>query len=282
MVTTFSPPARPKVAKKKLPIPLIALGAVAGILLIVVFILLNKSNAESARANQLSEAAVKIAASLGATNITPEVLSDSTVSQEALDSLAVAVTDQSEGLKAAQAEIETARANAAKVQGELTAATESAADAQSKLDSLSRDLSTRGTELQTLQKKYDADVEALTKEIAELKSAQAVASTEVVTDETTNGEEAAADEPVAVAAGDKTVTLPKGASHYFSSYTYDAASSKLTLQAIKGGKLTFSDVPEEVVSEMETASVFDVYFRFKLMDKYPSNPKDREFMRDLK
>jgi len=273
--------------KKKLPVPLIALGAAAGVLLIAVFILLSKSSSESSRANQLSDTVVKIATTLGSTNITPEVLADSEAAQGALDSLVVAVTGQGENLKAVQAENETAKATAVKVQGELTAATEASADAQGKLDSISRDLSTRSAELQTLQKKYDSDVAALNTEIADMKSAQAAqaaataASVEAAATANTEGD-AEAVVVVDASSGDKSVTLPPGGSHYFKSYSYTAANSNLTLQAIKGGKLTFSEVPATAVDELAAAAIFDVYFRFQLMDKYPSVPKDRDFMKGLK
>jgi len=291
MVTTFSPPAKPKV-KKKQPIPLIALGATAAILLVVVFILFSKSNSESARANQLSETVVKVAASLGSTNVTPEVLADTAAAQGALDALVLSVAGQGENLIAAQAELENSKAAVAQAQAALATATDSAAEATGKLDSLSRDLSTRNTELQALQKKYDSDVAALNKDIADLKSAQAAgavtmtdadavvpAEGEAVMAEA--GEAGAAVESGAPVASDKSVTLPPGSSHYFKSYSYDAASNSLTLQAIKGGKLTFSEVPATVVDELAAATIFDVYFRFKLMDVYPSKPKDRDFMKGL-
>lgn len=285
MVTTFSPPPKPK-AKKSLPVPLIALGAVAVLLLIAVFMLFSKSNAASARANQLGETVVKVAESIGSTNVTAEVLADPEAAQAALDSLVVDAANQRSTLQTTQAELETARTTGARAQQELTAATEAAAASQERLDSVSRDLSARGTELQALQQKYNSDVAALNEEIASLKSAMAPSEAAVAEGEGVEGTEVVEEAvevsgTVTTATDVKTVKIPSGESHYFQSYSYDAASSNLTLQAIKGGKLTFSGVPSATVDALASAPVFDVYFRFKLMDVYPSKPKDREFMRDL-
>ena len=67
-------------------------------------------------------------------------------------------------------------------------------------------------------------------------------------------------------------------SRYFRSYQYDADSQELSLYSLTGKKITFFEVPEGAYVSMTSAPVFDLFFRFKLMDVYESKPEAREYI----
>lgn len=286
MVTTFKPPMKPK-PKKKLPILPIALGVIAAVLLVLVVKMQSKLGTETTRNAQLTATAVKVAETVGSTNITPEILADTTAVQAALDGLAADVGAQSTALQTTRTDLEAAQAESTRLQGELTAATTAASDAEAKASSSVRDLTARTAELAALQSKYDKDVADLKSQIEDLKKVEvAAASAEVAAEEqvgesaeASSGAEAAAPEPVAADA--KTNKIKDGDSRHFKSYTYDPGKSSLTFNTLGGKKITFSDVPAVEFDKIAAAPVLDVYFRFRIMDVYPSQPKADEFMRDL-
>jgi len=95
-------------------------------------------------------------------------------------------------------------------------------------------------------------------------------------DEVAEGEmESDSDTPAAISKG-KPET-----SKYFRSYKYDTSKSELSLFSKTGKKVSFLDVPEEVFSSMTNAPVFDIFFRFSLMDVHESKPDAREYIIDL-
>jgi len=77
------------------------------------------------------------------------------------------------------------------------------------------------------------------------------------------------------------MTVPDGASRYFSKLYYNKANSTLSLTSLNGRTLTYFDVPVALYDGLAAAPVLDVYFRFRLMDQYASDPVDIVFMRSL-
>jgi len=305
MVTTFSPPGRPK--KKQLPVVPIALGTVAGLLLVGVIYLFSELSKQKTQTAFVSDVVVKTAEALGTdTNVTAALVDPVAAAATNALSLPAIASEQVAALAAARAEAETAKAEAAKIKtdGDATAQQMTALDVQ--LDKLRSDLETRTKELADLKKIYDNDttrlyatIEALNKKLddtaklgggsgeAEVAESEDVAVTEeVVTEAATAsaaGDTTKAEMAETQAAGNsQSIVIPSGRSIIFKSARYDSDNKKLTFITLDDRSLVYSDVPKEIYDGLAAAPLHDIYYRFKIMDTFESKPKDRELLRTIK
>lgn len=304
MVTTFNPPARTVVKKKKKPVTPIVLGVACAVLAVLAIVLKGKVSSAESKSEALNGSLLSVAAAVGSDTVTAEALANPESAPAALESLTAAVTAKVAELDAAKAEAEKVRAEAERVQAELAAAQQAASDAKGQGDSAAKDLRTKSAELADLQKKYDADIAALKSQLAEAKAAAAAAAPveATVDDAEANPSESASEEtaPAATESTGEAATESGSAaaeveplvagnvaggkperSNLFRAYQYDTASSNLVLTSIGGKKLTFTAVPAETATSLATAPVFDVFVRFKLVDVFASKPDARAFLLDL-
>jgi peptidoglycan hydrolase CwlO-like protein len=111
-------------------------------------------------------------------------------------------------------------------------------------------------------------------------AATAETSTEVMEDEF-GSDMQAEEEASAVDPEEMTMAVADGASRYFSSIFFNKANNTLSLTALDGRTLTYFDVPVAIYDGLASAPVMDVYFRFRLLDQYASDPVDIDFLRSL-
>jgi hypothetical protein len=305
MVTTFSPPGRPK--KKQLPVVPIALGTVAGLLLVGVVFLISELSKQKAQSAFVSDVVMKTAVALGTdTNAVAALVDPVAAAATNALSLPAIAAEQVAALAAARADAETAKAETAKVKtdGDATAQQMTAMGVQ--LDKVRGDLETRTGELADLKKIYDNDttrlyatIEALNKKLDDAKklgasadetavaeSEDVVVSEEVVTEAasaSTPGDSDAVEKAKTQTAGDsQAIVIPSGKSILFKSARYDGDNKKLTFLTLDDRSLVYSDVPREIYDGLAVAPLHDIYYRFKIMDVFESKPKDRELLRTIK
>ena len=306
MAATYSPPVHAK--KEKKSVMPIVLGVVAGLALaglVFVFLQLKGQKAENA---ELKGVVLHIAETIGSDKVSASNLTSEATAAAALEALTNAVSEKMTALTTARADLEAAQAEAATVKADSEAAILSASDARSQLDTARADLTARTDELAKLKKSYSNESERLLAVIAELNSRTAESTGDTAAGETAENADPAAGETTAAAATSGTATsaaagtngvagvstsssnvvrnlttvIPPKKALVFKSVRYDEKHSKMILLTVDGKTLTYSDVPGEIYDGLVSAPIFDVYFRFKVMDTFASQPNDRELIRTVK
>lgn len=302
MATTFSPPVRAK-KKPKADIPVlpIALGAVAVALAALWFITNGKLKQAQAGSAALTDAVVQTAAAAGVEGVTVEALADATNGPVVLASVATSVGERVAELAAARSEVAQAKTNVGRLETEGQAAQEQLTTLRAQLDAARAEAKAKSDEATAAVKKAEAQVAALNATIAGLQeelaaareaAAQAAVDEAVETapvEETTGAtavDAAVAAEPAAVAepvkparsGSSQAAVIPEGKSTLFKTVRYDASKERLVFTTLDDKVLTYSGVPETTVDELLAAPVFDIYYRFRILDKFSSDPKDRDLI----
>jgi predicted nucleic acid-binding Zn-ribbon protein len=310
MVTTFSPPARAKKkAKVNLPVLPIALGVVIVALLAGLVMTNGKLTKANETATELTDAVVATAKAAGLETVTPEALADLTNGPIVLASVTTAVSDRVNELQAARAEVEQAKTNVGRLETEGQTAQEQLAALRGQVDTARGEAKAKADEVAALQKSTAEQIAGLNASIDELKgqletalasaasapemAEETVAETVVDTSVETvvvaevPTESAVAEPAVDAVAepkakvGNQASIIPEGKSALFKTVRYNAKKSQLVFLTLDEQVITYSDVPENVIEELLAAPILDLYYRFKVMDVYVSEPKDREVIRSV-
>ena len=303
MVTTFSPPARPKKPKKDI-LP-IALGVVAALLLAGFVYYFLQTGAKSNQAETLASGVLGVAEAAGSSAVTAESLSDTP--EAALKALADEVGAKLATLDGLRNQAEQATASLNQAQSELAGTLTQLNDATTQLDAARRDASARATELsEARQSAQSAQQEAarlqgvvagLEARLRELEGerVQTGGEPEEVDAKVEDAspvavaEEPVAEEPVAKEAEVKpsakkstAFVVPEGVSRTFKTVRYDPRKSTLTFITVDDQMLTYNKVPDGVYDELINAPVFDVYYRFRILDVFESDPNDRDLLKTIR
>jgi hypothetical protein len=310
MVTTFSPPARAKKKNKvNLPVLPIALGAVIVALLAGLIMTNGKLTKARDASATLTDAVVATAKAAGLDAVTPEALADLTNGPIVLASVTTAVSDRVNELQAARTDVEQAKTNVGRLETEGQTAQEQLTALRGQLDAARGEAKAKADEVTALQKKTTDQVAGLNATIDDLKSQleaalAAAASAPEVAEEVvaepvvdapaetaevagTPAEPVVAESAVVAApeskpkGGNQAAIIPEGKSALFKTVRYNAPKSQLVFLTLDEQVITYSDVPETVMEELLAAPILDLYFRFKIMDVYASEPKDREVIRSV-
>ncbi len=282
MVTTFSPPAKPK--KKKTPILPIVLGVACALLLVLTGITFNKLNAQPAENATLKDALTAISQAAGSDVLSEEALAGEVDWTAVGDALSTAMAQRVNEAQSARAETEQQRTEAARLAGERQAAMEQLTDVRGQTDAVRRDLAERSAQLAELQRKYDADVARLEARIVELTPVDVPgegaeeAATEVDDAENTEADESAEEVPAPKSGA---MVIPEGASQLFKTVRYDGPKGLLTFVTLNDQRLVYKGVPESIYDGLVEAPIFDIYYRFRIMDNFESEPNDRELIRTI-
>jgi len=302
MATTFSPPVRAK-KKPKAAIPVlpIALGVVAAALAALWFTTNGKLKQAQADRAALTEAVVQTAAAAGVEGVTAEALADATNGPVVLASVATSVGERVAELAAARSEVAQARSNVGRLEGEGQAAQEQLTTLRAQLDAARTEAKAKMDEAGAAVKKAEVQIAALNETIAglqeELVAAREAAAQSPVADEVVEpasaevapdaaavdavaAESSVVTEPVkpARSGSSQAAVIPEGKSALFKTVRYDAAKERLVFTTLDDKVLTYSGVPETTVDELLAAPVFDIYYRFRILDKFASDPKDRDLI----
>ena len=300
MVTTFSPPARPKKQKKNL-VP-IALGVACAVFLVGFIVFFLKAGDADARLTAINEGVLKVAEASGSQSFTEASLSDTASASAGLTSLAAEISSKMANAERVRGELDQAQAALNLAQTELTATLSQMNDAARLLESVRGDLATRTTELNNLRQSSQAELtrqqgliaelEARIQELAEglgnvsetIENAVAAAPALTADDAAmeTSGEAPVEEVEKPKAKKSSASVVPEGGSRTFKTVRYDARKSTLTFITVDDQVLTYKDVPESVYDALVAAPVFDVFFRFRIMDVFESNPNDRELLLTIK
>lgn len=298
MVTTFSPPAK---AKKKpkvaLPVLPIALGVVIVALLAGLIMTNGKLSKARETSSTLTDAVVLTAKSAGLESVTPEALADLTNGPIVLASVSTAVSDRVAELGAARTELETVKATVGRLEADGQTSLEQVATLRTQMETARNEAKAKTEEVATVQKKATAQITELNATIDDLKTQldAALASSSAATDaaaeevaivnETESVEAAPAAEEAPVVetpkGSDQAAVIPEGKSKLFKSVRYNAKKSQLVFLTLDDQVINYADVPATLMDELLAAPIFDIYYRFKVMDVYVSEPKDREIIRSV-
>jgi len=303
MVTTFSPPARPKKPKKSiLPVVLMV---VCGLLLAGLGYFFMQTGQQTARSAAMSEGVIKIAGAAGSEAVTPELLADPSATATALDALSEEISTKLANAERARTEAEQALT---RVQAEVATAQDQLSTASVQTENVRRDLATRTSELAALQKSAGEESDRLKAIIKELQeqldgvgekeagSAEAeptdkstAAAAEVQPSSDVAASPGPADDPDAAEASPKksskkssAAIVPEGGSSLFKTVRYDAGKSSLTFITVDEQVLKYKNVPEETYDALLAAPLFDIYYRFRIMDAFESEPNDRDLLKTIR
>lgn len=310
MVTTFSPPVKAKKkASVKLPVLPIALGVVA-VALLALFIKTNGQLAKTREAStELTDAVVMTAKAAGLDTVTPEALADLTNGPIVLASVSTAVSERVAELAAARAELEQVKTSVGRLETEGQTAQEQLTALRAQMEAARGEAKAKADEVVAVQKKSAGQIAELNatiddlktqletvsatsgaadSEVEEVKAVDAVVESESpavdeAVDVSTNAAPADAETPVVdVPKGsNQAAVIPEGKSSLFKSVRYNAAKSQLVFLTLDDQVITYSDVPGTLMDELVAAPIFDIYYRFKVMDVYASEPKDRDIIRSV-
>jgi len=294
MVTTFSPPVRAKKkSTDKLPILPIGLGVVALALLAGLIMLNNNLTKERAQGAALKDTLIASASAAGLANVTAESLADETSAPALLESIPVAINNQVAALQTAQGEVAQARSALTQLEGQSTEAQQQVTTLRTQLETVRSEAKAKTDELMAAQKKAEAEVVALNAVVSELQG-QLSASEAPGAEEPEVVEEIAEETAVGVDAVDQpegeepapkrsnsTTVIPEGKSSLFKSVRYDAGKSRMIFLTLDDKVITYSDVPGESYDALIAADLFDIHYRFRVMDVFPSDPNDREVVRSI-
>lgn len=306
MVTTFSPPSTvKKKPKKALPILPVSLGIIAAALLGGLVTTNSKLTKERAASAQWVDALIKTAQAAGMETVTVESLSDATNGPAVLASVATTVGERVAALNAARAEADQLKAAVTRVESEGQAAQEQVTALRAQVDAARAEAKAKADELAALQKQSAAEVAQLKAAVtdleARLEDAQASAAAsagaseapapaaeapaaEPAPEPAPAAVEAPADPtgteaPVAVAApAPATTSGIEGKSLLFKSVKYDQAKSRLLFRTLDDQVIIHKEVPVATYEALMAAPIFDIYYRFSIMDNFESEPKIREYL----
>jgi len=197
-----------------------------------------------------------------------------------LTGLTEAVANKVVDVQIARTEAQRQKDEAAKSSADRDALSMELSSTKQKLDTADKEIGTAKSNLSALQKKYDADLakfegdtKVLNEKIQELESRLAMASgvaADVATEPgSTEGESAAGAESYQTS-----IVVEEGASKLFKTARYESENRLLTFVTITDEKLVYANVPADVFRGLAAAPVMDLFYRFQIMEKYPSTPKD--------
>ncbi len=297
MVTTFSPPVRAKKKPSaKIPVLPASLGAAAVLLLAGLVMTNNKLGKERAASAQLTDAVVTTANVLGLADVTAVSLSDATNGPAVLASVTNAAVQRVSDLNAARTEAEQAKANAARLEAEGASAQEQLTTLRSQVDAARAEAKAKGDETAAVQKKAGEESARLNAKITELETRleqvlvdtapePVDVETEVVAepDAEVSAETASAVEPAVEgkAPVSTAFVVKDGKSSLFKSVRYDAAKSQLIVLTLNDQVVTHKGVDQVVYEEMVAAPQIDIFYRFKVMDQFESEPKMRTIIHTI-
>ncbi len=301
-VTTFRPPSattpapKPVKAASKSPTTII-LGVVCLVFAGGAGFLFTQLNGEKARVATMGDGLVKIAEAAGSANLTSDDVNNPAATGDAINNLIGAVgTLVSEG-EAARAEGARLSQEVQKLNAEKDAASVRMANVQSQLES-TRDelaksnqqnadqlkqhqhevgeLNARITGLNNQIEELDGEVSSLKAQVASLSPTSADAPAVVVEVEA-EAEQVESGEPAR-----QVLQIPAGMSKLFRSAAYDSATSRLSFTSLDGRTLDYTNIPAEVYDGLSSAPIVDVFYRFQILDKFNSSPKDLDFIPTVK
>jgi hypothetical protein len=316
MVTTFSPPTRAKKSTKKNPaLPLyIVIGVlVAGVLALGV--LWNKAATGS---KTMQGSVLQVAESLGVEGVTAESLADPAAAPLALESLAAKAAEAVQQAATAGADRDRVQADATRLTAEAASMQQQLTSATDQIDRLRSDAKSATEEFAELKKRYDeetsrltAQVTALTAQVAGLEESLAAARSaapvvlegdaDTVLIEAEAPAAADVDEPAvadapatepaadaeatdaapaasAAAGGSRAFVVPEGGSILFKTVRFDGDTGKLTFLTVDDRVLTYKDVDAGTFESLVAAPTFDIFYRFRILDVFASEPLDRDLL----
>jgi len=271
-------PAGPKPRKSNAPA---ILGALSVLFLGTTGYFYSQVSSGKAVVGELQEGLVSISKAAESDVYTLEKAAIATNQAQLLTGLAEVVANRKIDVEIARTEATREKDAAAKASSERDAATTQLAEARRQLDASRQETAKAKTDLAALQKKYDSDMAVLNAKVEALEGgvvvevdASSAPAAEPATPvaETTEQESAVPAEPVV--AEDGSTVVPEGGSQLFKTVRYEGASSTLTFVTVTDEKLVYSSVPGDVYQRLVAAPVMDLFFRFQIMEKYPSTPKD--------
>lgn len=317
--TTLRPPTptAPKRAKSFGGNPVVIILAVVCVLLAggAGFFLV-QNNELTAKLNQTREGLINVADAAGSGALTAEDLQNPELAAGALGNLTSEIEGMVAELENTRAEVSRQRGQLNEANAALEASSVQTSSLRGQVQDLREELQTVRNETASLTEQHQQEVselngqissmEAATSELnaraVELESAVAAANEEIdrlrkqlasrpaspATASANAGEPAGSEEEISSeeelsteAVEELSMKVPDGASRYFSTIFFNKANSTLSLTALDGRTLTYFDVPVELYDGLAAAPVLDVFFRFRLLDQFASDPADIDFIRSL-
>ncbi len=265
-----------------------------------------QSSRHAGRADRHQEALLRVAAAAEYEVLTEESFADPNGLPEALDAMAAAVGQRVADTRTTQAELERQRNEANRLNAERLAVAEQLTDARSQAEALRRDMAERARELteattqhENAIKQWTERVDSLAAELlaagaAQEDAAATIARLEIALQERVDSGEI--DEAILLVVDTEetdaveqepeprsgALVIPSGASHLFKTVRYDGPRQTLTFVTLNNQRLVYSGIPETVFEELSNAPVLDIYYRFRILDNFPSEPNDRELIRAIR
>lgn len=246
---------------------------------------------------ELQEGLIGISKAAESEAYTAEKLAIATNQAQLITSLTEAVGNKVVDVQIARAEATREKEAATKNASERDAALTQLSDARRQLDAARQDTTSTKAKLDALQKKYDSEIAVLNAKIEALEGGavveadQAGAPATQPAEATSPAAEQASDAPageqteaapaVTLPVGESSMVVPEGGSQLFKTIRYDGSDSSLTFVTITDEKLVYTGVPAELYVRLANAPVLDLFYRFQVMEKFPSTPKDVDLIQAI-